>query len=236
MARHDDISLGDSKRLRSADAPAQLWAGDEGAGAAKNVIILGPPGSGKGVQARVLASRTGATHISVGALLRAEVASGSVLGRRIEASLAAGDLVSFDDVLAVLIGPLVAATLADGWILDGAPRTIEQARTLEHRLAALRTRPPIVIALEVPTEEISARLGARARVEGRVDDTETTVAHRLDVWTRAGLPVLEWYEQQHRLTRVDAVGDIATVADRIASAIQHAGHDLASRAPAVQHS
>ena len=151
-------------------------------------IMLGPPGSGKGVQASVLASRTAATHISVGALLRSEVARRSPIGRRIEASLAAGDLVSFDDVFAVLTARLAAATRAGGWVLDGAPRTAEQARTLDRTLAALRACQSIVIALEVSTDEIAARLRTRAQVEGRVDDTEGTVAHRLDVWAEQADP------------------------------------------------
>lgn len=148
--------------------------------------MLGPPGSGKGTQARLLASRMGVTHISAGALLRAEVAKGSRLGRRVAASVTAGDLVAVDDVLAVLAAPLVAATHAGGWVLDGVPRTIDQARALDSMLATMDATPELIVALEVPASEVAARLRARAQIEHRADDTEAVIAHRLAVWAREG--------------------------------------------------
>ncbi len=187
-------------------------------------IVLGPPGSGKGTQARLLASKAGATHVSVGALVRAEVANGSQIGRRVAATVAAGDLVSVDDVIAVLAGPLVAATQAGGWVLDGIPRTVDQATALDDMLAVMDATPQLIVALEVPVGEVAARLRARASVENRADDTEAVVAHRLAVWAREGPPVLAWYEHQKRLTRIDGRGDATTVADRVAATTQRAHH------------
>jgi adenylate kinase len=185
-------------------------------------IVLGPPGSGKGTQARLLAERAGAIHVSVGALVRAEVANGSQIGRRIATTVAAGDLVAVDDVIAVLAAPLAAATQAGGWVLDGIPRTIDQATALDDMLAEMDANPQLIVTLEVPAGEVTARLIARAPVEHRADDTEAVIAHRLAVWAREGLPVLEWYEHQKRLTRIDGSGDTTTVADRVAAAAQRA--------------
>jgi adenylate kinase len=185
-------------------------------------IVLGPPGSGKGTQARLLASREGATHVSVGALVRAEVANDSEIGRRVATTAAAGDLIAVEDVLAVLTAPLAAATQAGGWVLDGIPRTVDQATALDDMLAETDAIPQLIVALEVPTGEVTARLRARAPVEHRADDTEAVVAHRLDVWAREGPPVLAWYDHQKRLTRIDGSGDAATVADRVTAAAQRA--------------
>lgn len=184
--------------------------------------MLGPPGSGKGTQARLLASREGATHVSVGALVRAEVANDSEIGRRVATTAAAGDLIAVEDVLAVLTAPLAAATQAGGWVLDGIPRTVDQATALDDMLAETDAIPQLIVALEVPTGEVTARLRARAPVEHRADDTEAVVAHRLDVWAREGPPVLAWYDHQKRLTRIDGSGDAATVADRVTAAAQRA--------------
>jgi adenylate kinase len=184
------------------------------------VVVLGPPGSGKGTQARLLASHLGVTHLSVGAVLRAEVASQSQLGVRIAAKVAAGDLVPVDDVLAVLAAPLTMTTRSGGWVLDGAPRTVEQAAAIDSMLAAMDAAADRVVALEVPDTEVRARLAHRALLEHRADDTEEVITHRLAVWAREGLPVMAWYEQQARLTRVDGTGEVTVVARRVSYAIE----------------
>lgn len=183
------------------------------------VILLGPPGSGKGTQARLLARDLGVTHLSVGAVLRAEITGRSRLGVRIAARVAAGDLVPMADVLAVLAMPLTIATRSGGWVLDGAPRTVDQAAGLDGTLDAMDAPADRVVALEVPDTEVRARLARRACVEHRADDTEEVITHRLAVWAREGVPVVAWYEQQERLTRVDGTGDVAIVARRVSEAI-----------------
>jgi adenylate kinase len=185
-------------------------------------IVLGPPGSGKGTQARILASREGVTHVSVGALVRAEVARGSQLGHRVALTVNAGDLIADEDVIAVLEAPLAAATKAGGWVLDGIPRTVAQASALDDMLEEVDAIPELVISLEVPDDEVAARLLARASIEHRVDDTEAVVTHRISVWAREGPPVLAWYAQRGRLTRIDGTGDATTVANRVAAAANRA--------------
>lgn len=186
------------------------------------VVLLGPPGSGKGTQARLLASHLGVTHLSVGAVLRAEIAGRSRLGVRIAAKVAAGDLVPMVDVLAVLSAPLTRAMRSGGWVLDGVPRTVDQAAALDDALDAMDAPADRVVVLEVPDPHVRARLAHRARVEHRADDTEEVITHRLAVWAQEGLPVVAWYEQQGRLTRVDGTGEVATVASRVFDAIDHA--------------
>lgn len=132
------------------------------------VILLGPPGSGKGTQARLLASHLGVTHLSVGAVLRAEIRGQSRLGARIAAAVAAVDLVPMADVLDVLDVPLTMATRSGGGVLDGAPRAVDQAAALDGTLDAMDAPADRVVVLEVPETQVRARLARRARVEHRV--------------------------------------------------------------------
>lgn len=182
--------------------------------------MLGPPGSGKGTQARLLGSRLGVVHLSVGAALRAEVAGGSRLGARIAAKVAAGDLVTTADVLAILEDRLGAATRAGGWVLDGAPRTVAQAGALDGMLVAMEAPVDRVVALDVPDADVQGRLARRACTEHRADDTAEVIAHRLVVWAREGVSVLAWYERRGLLARVDGTGDHADVAARVADALE----------------
>jgi adenylate kinase len=189
------------------------------------IIVLGAPGSGKGSQARLLATRLGVAHLSVGALLRAEIERRSPLGARIAADVAAGELVPMADVLAVLEVPLTAATQSGGWVLDGVPRTVDQAAALDGMLDATGAPVRIVVALEVPDVDIRARLERRARVEHRADDTSDVIAHRLAVWAQEGPPLLAWYERQGRLARIDGTGDVASVAVRVADEVDRSRPD-----------
>lgn len=185
------------------------------------VIILGPPGSGKSTHARLLAERLSVAHLSVGAALREEVAEGTSLGLRIAAKVAAGELVEFADVLAVLVGPLEATTTGGGWVLDGAPRTITQAEVLDSWLDELQAPADCVVALDVPEGELRERLLRR----GRPDDTPEVVSHRLAVWQHEGADVLAWYQEKGRLVRVDGVGEAEAVACRVTAAVEQAARN-----------
>jgi adenylate kinase len=153
-------------------------------------------------------------------LVRAEVENESEMGSRVAATVASGDLVPVEDVLGVLEAPLVAATRAGGWVLDGIPRTVGQAISLDDMLAEIDATSQLILALEVPSAEVAARLRARAKVEHRADDTQDVIAHRLALWSQEGLPLLDWYERQNRLTRINGRGDESTVADLVAATIE----------------
>ncbi|QGG96283.1 adenylate kinase [Actinomarinicola tropica] len=180
------------------------------------VVMLGPPGSGKSTHARLLAEHLTVIHLSVGAALRDEVAKQSPLGERIEATVAAGELVDTADVLAILETRLVGATGSGGWVLDGAPRTLTQAEALDDWLDDLEAPVECVIALDVPDSEVRSRLLQR----GRADDKPDVIAHRIQVWQHDGGAVLTWYETKRRLVRVDGVGDVADVARRVIAAVE----------------
>lgn len=187
------------------------------AGGPTEIVILGPPGSGKGTQARLLASRFGLRHISVGGLLRAEIAAGSPLGTRIAAVVESGELVDDADVAAVLAPALRTATR---WILDGAPRTVAQAAALAPVLEGDGDGRALVLALDVPEGDLLRRLAHRAKVEDRADDTAAVIDHRLRVWADEGPPLIDWYAVRGMLVRVDGTGQQDEVADRLAAAVE----------------
>lgn len=156
-----------------------------------NLILTGPPGAGKGTQAQRLTKRAGVPQVSTGDMLREAVASGSELGRRVKGILEAGDLVSDEIVIELVKERLARPDAQSGFVLDGFPRTGEQARALDELLAAAGREPVRVVCLEVPEEELIRRIMSRA--EGRSDDNEETVRNRLQIYQRDTRPMLEHY-------------------------------------------
>lgn len=178
------------------------------------LVMLGPPGSGKSTHVQALADTHSAVHLSVGALLRAEVAAATPLGTRVADQVSAGQLVSHEHVLAVLQQPIDSASAAGGWVLDGAPRTVEQAEVLDSWLESRDATVDVVIALDVPDEVLRQRLTER----GRADDTPEIVERRISAWAREAPPLLDWYAS--RLKVVDGVGAIPDVRERVFSAVR----------------
>jgi adenylate kinase len=180
-----------------------------------NVLLIGPPGSGKGTQGERLAERLGLEHIAAGDLLRAEVANGTPLGRQVEGLMARGELVPDAVILALLIPRVLEASERNGYLLDGFPRSVEQA--VEARKLAERANagPHAVIYLDAPREELVRRILARAEVEGRADDNLETVTNRLQVFDEATRPLIDYYRERGLLAVVDAAQD----ADQVTSDI-----------------
>jgi adenylate kinase len=183
------------------------------------IVLLGAPGSGKGTQAARLREALGVAHVSTGDLLRAQVAAGTELGRAAKAVMEAGQLVSDEIVLGMLEARLGEPDAAAGFILDGYPRNVAQARALDALLARLGRPLDHVIQLDVDEALLFDRLAGRAAAEGRRDDNPETVRQRLRVYAEQTAPVIDFYAARGALKRVDGVGTIDEVLDRIMAAL-----------------
>jgi adenylate kinase len=169
-----------------------------------NVLLIGPPGSGKGTQGERLAERLGLEHIAAGDLLRAEVEAHTPLGRQVSGLMERGELVPDPVILSLLMPVVLAAAEKNGYLLDGFPRSVEQAveaRTLAERADAA---PDAVIYLDAPRDELVRRIVSRAEIEGRADDNMETVTNRLQVFEEATRPLVEYYRERGLLHVVDA--------------------------------
>ena len=186
------------------------------------LILLGPPGAGKGTQSKLLEARYGVAQISTGDMLRAEVKAGTPIGLEAKAIMDTGGLVS-DELIIRMIGERIAKPdCANGFILDGFPRTVPQAITLDKMLGGRKEMVANVISLEVPEQELKTRILKRATIEGRSDDTAEGLAQRLVVYRQDTAPVLEHYRAEgRRIVAIDGVGDIDAITERIMKSLQH---------------
>ncbi len=183
------------------------------------VVFLGPPGSGKGTQAALLAERFGVAAISTGEILRAAVRDGTPLGRQAQAVMEKGDLVSDDLIVALIRERTAARDARGGFILDGFPRTIAQAGAFDSMLAGNGDSLSGVINFLVPENELVARMLGRAKAEGRADDRPETIGERLRVYREKTEPLVDYYRKRDLLADVDGVGTTGEVASRIDGAL-----------------
>jgi adenylate kinase len=182
------------------------------------ILFLGPPGSGKGTQAKLLSERLRVPAISTGEMLRTAVAEGTPLGRQARAIMERGELVP-DPIMAELVRERIQRPdAAAGFILDGFPRTIPQAETLEDILG---NAAPIsaVINFSVPEGVLEARLLERSRAEGRSDDRTETIRERIRVYREKTSPLVGYYRQKGLLAEVDGIGTIPEIAARVVRAL-----------------
>jgi adenylate kinase len=183
-------------------------------------IIFGPPGSGKGTQAARIEKEFHLSHLSTGAILRAEVKRGTEVGKEVARIMAAGDLVPDDLMVAVVRRHLPASDEGSGVLLDGFPRTVQQARALDGMLAKEGRRVDFVIALEVPEKELVERILRRAAVQGRADDTKEAIAERMHEYHELTEAVLDHYRKKGvRVEVVDGTGEPDEVFERVRGAI-----------------
>ena len=184
-----------------------------------DILLLGPPGAGKGTQGAVLAQRLGIPKFATGDLLRDAVARGTPLGLKARAVMEAGHLVSDEIILGVIREELDRPEAAGGVVLDGVVRTIPQAEGIAGILAQRDRQIDQVLFFDVTDEEILTRITKRRGVEGRADDDPEAVARRLSAYREQTAPVLAWYEDRGGVTRIDAVGSVDDIAARVASAV-----------------
>lgn len=168
------------------------------------LLLIGPPGSGKGTQGARLAAHFGIEHIASGDLLREEVAAKTAIGAQAAAMMAAGELVPDELILEMVMPRVLAASRAAGFVLDGFPRSLVQA--VEARRIAEQHESTLqhVVLLRVPDQELIARLLNRAQLEGRPDDTREVITRRLAVFDEATAPLLEYYVERGILIEIDA--------------------------------
>jgi len=183
------------------------------------IVFLGPPGSGKGTQAKLLAERLRLPAISTGEILRAAVRDGSPLGQRARAIMDAGELVPDDVMVGLMRERLAEPDARPGFLLDGFPRTVDQAVALDGLLGGNGIRLSAVINLSVPESVLIGRLEGRSGSESRADDRHETVLERLRVYRQKTEPLVEFYRRSGLLTDVDGTGEVPEVADRIVKAV-----------------
>jgi adenylate kinase len=179
------------------------------------VLLIGPPGAGKGTQAARIAAHFDLARIATGDLLREQVAAGTELGRVAKQYMDRGDLVPDDLVIEMTRERMVEANEEGGYVLDGYPRTLAQAEAA-YRWAVARGIPfDLTLYFEIEEDELLARLAGRAREEHRSDDTEETVRHRLEVFAAQTRPLVHYYQRRGILVRINAVGPVDAISEQI---------------------
>jgi adenylate kinase len=184
-----------------------------------NLILFGPPGAGKGTQAVKIAEKFGWKHVSTGDILRAEVSKGTPLGLKVKAVMEAGHLVSDELLIEIMESLFVNNPGAGGFVLDGFPRTLNQAQELDRMLDKHSRKVSQVLALEVNEDELVARLLKRAREQGRKDDTEEVIKNRLVQYHHHTAPLIGYYKEKKLYMDVHGVGSVEDIFNQLCSVI-----------------
>ena len=191
-----------------------------------DLILFGPPGAGKGTQAKILQDERGLVQLSTGDMLRAAVAAGTELGKKSKAIMDRGDLVPDDIVIGIIAERLDQPDCAKGVIFDGFPRTVAQAGALDEMLAGRGRKIDAVIELKVDDEAMVGRMESRVRQNpgaARADDTPETLRKRLGVYRQNTAPLLDFYRGQGRLVTIDGMASIPEVSGAVRRVIDHIG-------------
>ena len=188
-----------------------------------NLILLGPPGAGKGTQAELLVSGHGLVQLSTGQMLRDAVAAGSELGKKVKKIMDDGGLVPDEIVVGLIAERIDRPDCKNGVIFDGFPRNVAQAEALDHMLESKKLKLDAVVSIEVPEEELFERVKKRANEtpegERRSDDNEETLRRRLEVYRAETAALVPYYDAQGKLMRVDGLQTIDEVAADISKAL-----------------
>jgi adenylate kinase len=189
-----------------------------------NLVLFGPPGAGKGTQAKVLVDSRGLPQLSTGDMLRAAVKAGSTLGKKVDALLTKGELVSDEIVIDIIAERYDQPDCAKGAVFDGFPRTIPQAEALDAMLAQRGKKIDVVLELKVNDKVLLERVEQRIKEGGilRSDDTPETLQHRLGVYYKNTAPLLDYYGKQGKVVTIDGMAPIGEVTRQIAKALDKA--------------
>jgi adenylate kinase len=187
-----------------------------------NVLLLGPQGSGKGTQAKLISEAYGVPHIATGDILRAAMTAGTELGRKVKPIYDSGHLVPDDLMIGIIRERLAEDDTDSGFILDGFPRTLAQAEALDGMLREIAKELTVVFVLQLPEPAAIARLMKRAQLEGRVDDTPEAIHKRLELYRRETEPLVEWYRTRSNVVTVHAERSVEEVFSEIQQALEQA--------------
>jgi adenylate kinase len=184
------------------------------------LVILGPPGAGKGTQATRIAESLGIPAVSTGDIFRTNIKNETALGLQVKEILASGAYVPDEVTNAIVRDRLDQPDAAAGFLLDGYPRTLAQVTDLDEMLTASGTSLDAVLELTVDTDEVVQRLLKRAEIDGRADDTEDVIRHRMNVYVQETEPLAAIYRERGLLRRVDGMGDMDEVTERLQTALR----------------
>lgn len=185
-----------------------------------NLVLFGPPGSGKGTQSQKLIDRYGLIHMSTGDILRTQIAEGTELGKKARAYMEKGELVPDEDVIAMVASRIDREKDPAGFIFDGFPRTTSQAKSLRNMLTERTNRIDLVISLVVPEDELVHRLLKRGQETGRADDEISVIRNRIEVYNNMTTPVIDFYTLMRKYIPIDGMGTINQIFQRIVERIE----------------
>lgn len=181
-----------------------------------NIVIFGPPGAGKGTQSEILIKDHGLCHISTGDLFRWHMSNDSELGKRVKEIINSGQLVSDDITIAMLKEEVEKNPDANGFLFDGFPRTVDQAKALDDLMESMGSRIDSVIELQVTEEEVRSRIAKRKELENRADDASDKLDKRINEYFSKTIHVLPFYRDLGRLKTVNGIGSIDGISGEIA--------------------
>ncbi|WP_040157822.1 adenylate kinase [Nigerium massiliense] len=184
------------------------------------MLIMGPPGAGKGTQAGSVAAHYHVPTISSGEIFRDNIKRGTPLGRKVDELIAAGDFVPDVLTTSLVFSRLLWPDCDDGWLLDGYPRTAAQVEALDIVLRERGVAIDAVICLIADSDELVKRMLLRAEIEGRKDDNAETIRHRIDVYHEETAELIDLYRERGLLVEVDAMGDVDEVRDRVIEGLE----------------